>query len=93
MEGGDMSEKAASGEDDLLNDPEFLRFFQEYDTEGIAASGAIPEGHDGPYVPSVEELVQAIREGTDARLRAIRAREKIATERAPSLIEPEKGAQ
>ena len=87
-----MSEQAASSEDELLNDPEFLRFFHENDTEAVAASGAIPEGHDGPYVPSAEELVQAIREGTDARLRAIRARAKIATERAGSLIEPDEGA-
>jgi hypothetical protein len=87
-----MSEKRSSREDDLLDDPEFLRVFREYDTEGIAASGAIPEGHDGPYVPSVKELVQAIREGTDARLRTVRAREKIATERAASLIEPDEGA-
>ena len=87
-----MSEQAASSEDELLNDPEFLRFFRENDTEAVAESGAIPEGHDGPYVPSAEELVQAIREGTDARLRAVRARAKIATERAGSLIEPDEGA-
>jgi hypothetical protein len=87
-----MSERPSSREDDLLNDPEFLRVFSEFDVEGIAASGAIPEGHDGPYVPSVEELVQAIREGTEARLRAVRAREKIATERAASLIKPDDGS-
>lgn len=87
-----MAEKTGSTEDDLLNDPEFLRLFDEFDTEGIAVSGPIPEGHDGPYVPSVEELVEAIRVGAEARVRAVRAREKIATDRAASLIDPSKGS-
>ena len=88
-----MTEKEPAGEDDLLNDPDFLRFFREYDTEAVAASGAIPEGHDGPYVPNTEELVEAIQLGMEARLRAVRARTKIATERAGSLIKSEKGTQ
>ena len=87
-----MSEKSDSSEDELLDDPEYLRLFGEFDTEGMAVSGPIPEGHEGPYVPSVEELVEAIQVATEARLRAVRARAKIATERAASLIDPEKGA-
>ena len=85
-----MAEKTGPSDDELLNDPEFLRLFSEHDAEGIAVSGAIPEGHDGPYVPSAEELVVAIKVATEARVRAARARERIATERATSLIDPDK---
>jgi len=85
-----MSEKSGPSEDDLLNDPEYLRVFSEFDAEGLAVSGAIPEGHEGPYVPSAEELAEAIRFDAEARVRAIRAREKIATENVSSLIDPGK---
>jgi hypothetical protein len=83
--------KKPDGNDDLLANPEFLRFLRDHDTEGLPAGGAIPEGHQGVYVPTTKEWIEGMRFATEATLKINEARAKAAEDRARQIFQEEEG--
>jgi hypothetical protein len=71
---------------DPLDDPEFLRFIG---SDGFPGSFAVPEGHEGPYLPSPEQFAQGVRAALEAAMRTVRARAKAVDEQLPLLFAPE----
>ena len=84
-----MSKKKAQPSPDPSKDPEFLRFLRENNREGIPAAGAIPNGHEGPYMPSKEELIKGARSAAKAVVRMAQARAKAAEEQINMLFQQE----
>ena len=62
------------------DDVDLNRFVREFDTEGLLIAGSIPEGHEGPYEPSSEELEKAIQASLEANIRIAQARADVAIE-------------
>ena len=88
-----MSKKKAPPSPDLSKDPEFLRYLKENDREGTPAAGAIPNGHEGPYMPSKEELIEGARIAAEAVVRMAQARVKAAEEQINMLFQQEEEEQ
>lgn len=65
----------------LRREPEELQtFFRQFDPAGLVAGGAIPEGHEGPYRPSPDEVIRGLRVQHESELQALQGRFGVAEE-------------
>jgi hypothetical protein len=60
---------------------ELIRFIKENDKEPVAAFGDIPEGHEGPYMPSMEEFLKGARQAAKCGLELAKGRADLAEEK------------
>jgi hypothetical protein len=61
------------------------------DGAGISAFGPIPDGHEGHYQPSAEDLKKGFRVAFDASIEIASERAKIAQECVQDLFDAEAG--
>lgn len=73
--------------------PEFKRFLEEFDSEGLVAAGAVPDGHEGAYMPASGELRDALLDTYDAALQTVQARREAAERLVGRLRQREEEAQ
>jgi hypothetical protein len=75
------------------DDDDLRGFISEFDTEGFFIAGPIPEGHEGPYEPSGEELEKAIQASLEANIRMARVRADLARESLHRSLQQRKEAE
>ncbi len=54
--------------------------------EGVFVTGAIPEGHEGPYQPSAEEYVAAVQDAAKYRIAQLQTAHEAAVSRAQEAV-------
>jgi hypothetical protein len=73
---------------DPLNDPELRRLFAERESSaGILSIGVIPEGHEGLYKPTEDELREGARFVAEARARTAQAQTQLIPEALEKILQ------
>jgi hypothetical protein len=78
---------SANGDSNPLDDPELRRVFAERESSaGILSIGVIPDGHEGPYKPTENELREGARFVAEARARTAQTQVQLTIEALDNFL-------